>query len=126
MKQYHTVVLGATTRPTRTAFQAITRLVSLGHPVSAIGIREGEVAGVPIQIGEPALEDVHTITLYINPERQKPLYQYMLSLKPKRIIFNPGTENAELVQLAREAGIATEYACTLVMLATDSYAELEA
>lgn len=126
MKQYHTVVLGATTRPTRTAFQAITRLVSLGYPVSAIGIREGEVAGVPIQIGEPALEDVHTITLYINPERQKPLYQYMLSLKPKRIIFNPGTENAELVQLARETGIATEYACTLVMLATDSYAESEA
>ncbi len=125
MENYHTVVLGATTRPTRTAFQAINRLVNQGYPVSAVGIREGEVAGVPIQLGSPALEDVHTVTLYINPQRQQPLYDYILSLEPKRIIFNPGTENAELVKFAREAGIETDYACTLVMLATDSYAEKE-
>lgn len=125
MENFHTLVLGATTRPTRTAYQAITRLVNQGYPVSAVGIREGEVAGVPIQLGSPALENVHTVTLYINPQRQQPLYDYILGLEPKRIIFNPGTENAELVKLAREAGIETDYACTLVMLATDSYAEKE-
>ena len=124
MESYHTVVLGATTRPTRTAYQAITRLVNQGYPVSAVGIREGEVAGVPIQLGNPILENVHTVTLYINAQRQKPLYEYILSLEPKRIIFNPGTENAALVQLAQEAGILTDYACTLVMLATDSYTEV--
>lgn len=122
MSKLHTLVLGATTRPSRIAYQAIVRLVNQGYTVSAVGIREGEVAGVPIQLGSPEIEDVHTITLYLNPQRQQALYDYILGLEPQRIIFNPGTENAELVKLAREAGIETEYACTLVMLATNSYA----
>lgn len=124
MSQLQTLVLGATTNPVRTAYKAIHRLVRSGHPVTAVGIREGEVAGVQIQLGTPILEDVHTVTLYLNPGRQAPLYDYILGLKPKRIIFNPGTENPELVHLAQAAGIETELACTLVMLATDSY-ELE-
>ena len=119
----HTLVLGATTNPGRIAFQAIHRLVVKGYPVSALGIREGEVAGIPIQQGTPDLEDVHTITLYLNPTRQEPYYDYILGLKPKRIIFNPGTENINLMQLAEDAGIETEIACTLVMLATDEYAK---
>lgn len=118
----HTLVLGATTNPTRAAFQAIHRLVSQQIPVSAVGIRDGEVAGIPIQHGEPALEDVHTVTLYLNAQRQQPYYDYILDLAPKRIIFNPGTENIELYQLARAQGIEVENACTLVMLATGDYA----
>jgi predicted CoA-binding protein len=119
----HTLVLGATTNPNRIAFQAIHRLVSQGYPVSAVGIREGEVAGIPIQQGTPDLQDVHTITLYLNPKRQEFYYDYVLGLKPKRIIFNPGTENVNLIQLAEDAGIATEIACTLVMLVTEEYAK---
>ena len=119
----HTLVLGATTNPGRIAFQAIHRLVNKDYPVSAVGIREGEVAGIPIQLGTPDLEDVHTITLYLNPQRQQAYYDYILGLQPQRIIFNPGTENIELMQLAEEAGIATEMACTLVMLATEEYAK---
>ena len=119
----HTLVLGATTNPARIAFQAIHRLVVKGYPVSAVGIREGEVAGIPIQLGTPDLEDIHTITLYLNPTRQEPYYDYILGLKPKRIIFNPGTENIKLMQLAEDAGIEVEIACTLVMLVTDEYAK---
>lgn len=119
----HTLVLGATTNPNRIAFQAIYRLVNQGYPVSAVGIRHGEVAGIPIQQGMPELEDIHTITLYLNPQRQEPYYDYILGLKPKRIIFNPGTENVQLMRLAEEAGIEVEIACTLVMLATREYAK---
>lgn len=118
----HTLVLGATTNPNRVAYIAIHRLVSKGYPVSAVGIREGDVAGIPIQQGMPELENVHTITLYLNPKRQEPYYDYILGLKPKRIIFNPGTENMNLMFLAQEVGIETEVACTLVMLATEEYA----
>lgn len=118
----HTLVLGASTNPQRVAFQAIHRLVNHGHQVSAVGVREGEVAGIPIQHGQPELEDVHTVTLYLNPQRQEQYYDYILSLKPKRIIFNPGTENIELAHLATAADIETEMACTLVMLSTGFYA----
>ena len=123
MSKHHTLVLGASPNPARISYQAIVRLVHQGHPVSAVGVREGSIAGISIQLGTPTLADVHTVTLYLNPKRQEPLYDYILGLKPKRIIFNPGTENAKLVQLAQEAGIETEIACTLVLLATDSYAE---
>ncbi|MEL6658200.1 MAG: CoA-binding protein [Bacteroidota bacterium] len=123
MSKYHTLVLGASPNSARISYQAIVRLVHQGHPVTAIGVREGSVAGVPIQLGTPQISDVHTLTLYLNPKRQEPLYDYIIGLQPKRIIFNPGTENAKLVQLAQAAGIETEIACTLVLLATDSYAE---
>ena len=122
MSDYHTLVLGASTNPARDSHQAVHRLVRAGHTVSAVGLREGEIAGIDIQTGTPELEDVHTITLYLNARRQEPLYDYILGLNPQRIIFNPGTENPELVRLANEAGIEVEIACTLVMLATDSYA----
>lgn len=117
----HTLVLGATTNPSRVAYQAIHRLVAAGYPVTALGIKQGEVAGVPIQHGEPPVEDVHTVTLYLGPARQEPYYDYLLQLAPQRIIFNPGTENPELMQLARNNGIEPEIACTLVMLATATY-----
>ena len=74
-----------------------------------------------IQKGQPQAEEIDTITLYLNPERQKEYYDYILGLQPKRIIFNPGTENFELVRLAKEQGIETEFACTLVMLSVGQY-----
>ena len=87
----------------------------------AVGLREANVFGVDIQKGQPLTEDVDTITLYLNPERQKDYYDYILGLHPKRIIFNPGTENFELVRMAKEKGIEVEIACTLVMLSVGVY-----
>ena len=120
----HTLVLGASTNPSRVSYQAIQRLVRDGFQVSAVGLRAGQVAGITIQQGTPVIYQVHTITLYLNPQRQEPLYEYILSLQPQRIIFNPGTENATLANLARAAGVEVAYACTLVMLATGHYAEV--
>lgn len=117
-----TVVLGATDNPTRYAYKAIHRLKQHGHEVVPVGIRKGEVAGEAIILDkEQEVKDVDTVTLYVGPQNQPPWYDYILSLHPKRIIFNPGTENRELEQLAEDANIETLHHCTLVMLATDSY-----
>jgi uncharacterized protein len=95
--------------------------VRFGHPVINVGIKNGEVAGVPIERPETIHEDVDTITLYVGPHNQLSLYNYILETNPKRIIFNPGTENPELEKMAEEKGIETLYACTLVMLSTGEY-----
>ncbi|MEZ4982619.1 MAG: CoA-binding protein [Saprospiraceae bacterium] len=116
-----TVVLGATTNPTRYAYTAVNTLVRGGHETVPIGIKKGEVAGIEIINDTPDVEGVDTVTLYLGPDRQKEYYHYILSLKPKRIIFNPGTENPELVKLAEEQGIETVFGCTLVMLSIGNY-----
>ena len=116
-----TLVLGASLKPERYSNIAAHRLNNKGHELALVGLREGTIAGTAIQKGMPDLEDIDTVTLYLNPQRQVPYYDYLLSLQPKRIIFNPGTENPELVQLAQAQGIETEIACTLVLLATDVY-----
>ncbi len=116
-----TIVLGASPNPARISNGAVIKLVNQGFDVVPIGNREGQIAGLDILTGQPEVSDVHTITLYLNPKRQEQYYDYILALKPERIIFNPGTENPELVRLAEEKGIETEYACTLVMLALDDY-----
>jgi len=116
-----TLVLGASPNPTRYAHLATRRLKQAGHEVYPVGIRKGEIAGLEIHTDQPQIEGLDTITLYVGPGRQAAYYNYILSLNPKRIIFNPGTENAELMRLAREKGIETEIACTLVMLSTGSY-----
>lgn len=116
-----TVVLGATPNPARYAYLAVMRLHKYGHEVIPVGVRVGSIDGIPIQQGKPALSDVDTVTLYLNPMRQEEYYDYILSLQPKRIIFNPGTENPELERLAQKAGIETEEGCTLVMLSIGSY-----
>ncbi len=115
------IVLGASTNPERTSYTAVQRLKASGHDVFPIGISKGQVHGIEM-LNEPLLiEDTDTVTLYLNPDRQKAYYDYILSLKPKRIIFNPDTENPELAQLAHENDIQVEVACTLVLLATNSY-----
>jgi len=116
-----TVVLGATPNPSRYAFLAVNRLVHHGHEVWPIGIKKGEVAGIKIINDKPPVQNVDTVTLYLNPQNQKQYYEYILGLHPKRIIFNPGTENPELQKLAGEKGIESLEACTLVMLSTGQY-----
>ncbi len=116
-----TVVLGASDNPLRYSYSAVHQLLSKGHEVIPIGNRKGEALGIAIQQGQPALSGVHTITLYLNPVLQKDYYDYILQLRPKRLIFNPGTENAELAMLARQHGIEVEMGCTLVMLAVGNY-----
>lgn len=116
-----TLVLGATTNPSRYGYIATNRLKRYDHEVIPLGIRTGEIDGTPILLGKPVLENIDTVTLYLNSKRQEEYYDYILSLKPKRIIFNPGTENPELVRLAKENNIEVEIACTLVMLSLGSY-----
>ena len=116
-----TLILGATPNAGRYAYLAANRLVKSGHSIVNVGIKTGEVAGVPIEKPEAIHADIDTITLYVGPMNQPPLYDYILQTHPKRIIFNPGTENSELRKLANDEGIETEYACTLVMLSVGQY-----
>lgn len=116
-----TLVLGASSNPSRYSYLALNRLLNAGHTVEAIGKKEETVAGVHIQKEPQPLTDINTVTLYLNPLNQKPYYDYILSLHPKRIIFNPGAENTELEELAQQHNIATMEACTLVLLATGQY-----
>ena len=121
MSSKKTLVLGASQNPGRYSNMAVNKLAAYRHPVVAIGQRQGKIGNVDIQTGQPLQDEVDTVTLYLNPTNQKPFYDYILSLNPKRIIFNPGTENDELETLARNKGIETMEACTLVMLSTGQY-----
>ena len=121
MADKKTIVLGATPNPGRYAYLAANRLVNQGHPIVNVGIKAGEVAGVPIEKPETIHTDIDTITLYVGTPNQPPLYDYILNTKPRRIIFNPGTENTELQRMANAKGIETEYACTLVLLSIGEY-----
>ena len=111
-----TIVIGASPKPERYSYKAVTLLNRYKQPVIALGIRKGNINGIEIIMGRPHVENIHTVTLYIGPDRQIDYYDYILSLKPKRIIFNPGTENPELIELAQENNIETVKNCTLVML----------
>ena len=116
-----TLVLGASDNPDRYSNKAIIKLLSKGQEVIAIGKKSGNVGGVNINTQPVPSNDVETVTLYLNPLHQQPYYDYILSLKPKRIIFNPGAENEDLERLAAIAGINVLEACTLVMLSTGQY-----
>lgn len=116
-----TLVVGVSPGADAFANKAVRRLKEAGHDVIALGLREGESDGVSVVTGKPELFGIHTITLYINPDRQGPMISYLLSLSPKRIIFNPGAENPEFVARARRHGIQTVSDCTLVMLAGERY-----
>ena len=117
----NTLIIGATPNPTRYAYRAAQMLKAKGHTIVNVGIRSGEVAGVAIERPAEIHEDVHTITLYIGPAVQPEYYDYIIKTEPKRVIFNPGTENEELEDLLKSHGIEPVEACTLVMLATGQY-----
>ncbi len=116
-----TLILGASTNSDRYAYLAAQRLTQQGHPIINVGIKSGEVAGVAIEPADIIHSDIDTLTLYIGPANQAAYYDYILKTRPHRIVFNPGTENPELEQLANAAGIETIEACTLVMLSTGQY-----
>ena len=116
-----TLVLGASENPARYSYLALRKLQAHQHPVIAVGKKEGVIHGITIHKQQVQEEGVDTITLYLNPQNQKQYYNYILGLHPKRIIFNPGTENDELIQLAEEHNIEPVLGCTLVMLSTGQY-----
>jgi len=121
MKNKKTVVIGASTKPEKYAYLAIMKLVENGHSVLAIGQNSGEVAGIKIQTKAIPLKNIDTVTIYLNPTRQRDYYNYIVEAKPKRVIFNPGTENPEFYQLLQLNNIKVEVACTLVLLTTNQY-----
>lgn len=116
-----TLVLGASLNPQRYSNIATKRLLQAGHETIPMGIQEGVIEGISIIGAREQLTDLDTITLYLNPQRQEAYYDYIIALKPKRIIFNPGTENPALAKMAREHNIEVQFACTLVLLSTDQY-----
>jgi uncharacterized protein len=116
-----TLVLGASDNPSRYSYLAIKRLRNLGHTVVAVGRKNTKVADVIIETEQLKFDNIDTVTLYLNPQHQQEYYNYILSLNPKRIIFNPGAENDELAALAKQKGIQPLEACTLVMLSTNQY-----
>lgn len=115
------LVIGATTNPDRYGNIAVKRLLNANQNVKAIGNKNGEINGIKIETEKIHFEDIDTVTLYINPVRQKEYYDYIISLKPRRVIFNPGTENLEFYELLQQNDIEVEVACTLVLLATNQY-----
>lgn len=116
-----TLVFGASLKPERYSNLAIHRLINNGFTVKAFGMKKGEVAGITINTELMPYKDIGTVTLYINPERQKGYYDYIIALKPNRVIFNPGTENPEFYNLLKQNNIHFEVACTLVLLSTGQY-----
>ncbi|HEV7230501.1 MAG TPA: CoA-binding protein [Bacteroidia bacterium] len=116
-----TLIIGASTNPERYSYRALHQLKQHGHPVLAIGLKEANLDGVHIETGHPAYSNVDTVTLYVAPEHQKDYYSYILGLHPKRIIFNPGTENPEFLAMAEKQGIEAVEACTLVMLSIGNF-----
>ncbi len=121
MTSKHTLVLGASTNPNRYSFLAANKLSSFNHPITLVGIKDGNVIGAPILHSIPSEIKVDTVTVYLSARNQTGYYNDLIQLKPKRIIFNPGAENPELEKLATENGIKVENACTLVMLSTGQY-----
>jgi hypothetical protein len=116
-----TLVLGASLKPNRYSNYAIQRLVENKIDVVAFGLKKGVVSGVEIDTKLFNDESIHTVTLYLNPTRQKEYYDYVVALKPERVIFNPGTENPEFYKILKDNNIFFEIACTLVLLSTNQY-----
>ena len=116
-----TVVIGASENIERYSNRAVRQLIKHKIQVAAVGLKAGEIEGIKIQTGFPKIENVDTVTLYVGPQHQAQYYDYILSLKPERVIFNPGTENPEFEEKIKKAGIEILEACTLVMLSTGNY-----
>ncbi len=121
MQQKKTLVLGASENPERYSNLAVKKLLANQHPVVAVGKKKGIINGVQIENEKIPFENIDTVTLYLNPVHQQAYYDYIFSLHPKRIIFNPGAENEEFAALAQQKGIKAQEACTLVLLSTSQY-----
>jgi len=115
------MVIGASPNPERYSYKATALLVEHGIEVVALGIRKGKIGDEDIILDRPSFNDIHTVTLYVGPKHQEPWLDYLASLKPERIIFNPGTENPKARAYFATHRIFTEEACTLVLLQTKQY-----
>lgn len=116
-----TLVIGASENPERYSNKAIRALLSHNHEVIALGLKKGSVSGVGFHTEKIQFDAIDTVTLYVGPQNQAEYYSYIIGLKPRRVIFNPGTENPEFIAKLEAAGIYPEIACTLVLLATGQY-----
>ena len=116
-----TVIIGASPNPERYSYKATVRLKKAGNTIYPVGLKEGKIEEESILTGFPRLGDVHTVTIYVGPKNQAYWADYIMELSPKRIIFNPGAENAELAAIAAKKGIECLEACTLVMLSIGNY-----
>jgi uncharacterized protein len=116
-----TVVIGASENPERYSNMAVQKLIKYGHPTKAIGVKNGHIGNTLIQTQLEVFENVDTVTLYVGPNNQNGYFNYIVSLQPKRVIFNPGTENDELQALLTQHNIFFIEACTLVMLGNGLY-----
>lgn len=116
-----TLVIGASEKPERYSYKAIKRLVEHGHNVKALSLRPGQVDNVDFDVENIAYTGIDTVTMYVGPKNQNPYFDYIESLKPRRVIFNPGTENPEFYKRLKNEDIEVLEACTLVLLATDQY-----
>ncbi len=116
-----TLVIGASTNKERYSYKAIHSLVDKSHQVVAIGVKKGMAFDIPIETEKVAFHGIDTVTIYLNPKRQQEYFDYILSLQPRRVIFNPGTENPEFYKILDANNIQYEVACTLVLLATNQY-----
>jgi predicted CoA-binding protein len=121
MKNKKTLVIGASTNPERYSYKAIKMLLEKKQSVVAIGQKTGLIDTVNIYTKMIPLSQIDTVTLYLNPTRQRDYYNYIIENKPKRVIFNPGTENPEFYQLLQLNNIKYEEACTLVLLSSNQY-----
>ena len=121
MNPVKTLVMGASTNPGRYAYRAMKMLQRYGHPVVAVGKKEEDLDGLKIHKEHVQFDDLDTVTLYLNPMNQQQYYDYIVGLKPRRVIFNPGTENPALYSILKENNIEIEVACTLVMLSINQY-----
>lgn len=121
MTQKNTLVFGASLNPKRYSNMAMCRLSSNAIEVKAFGLKNGMVSGIEIDTDLQPYQNIHTVTLYVNPKRQEAYYDYIISLKPNRVLFNPGTENPVFYKLLDQASIRYEIACTLVLLSTNQY-----
>ena len=121
MEHKKTLVLGASPNPVRFSYKAVKSLLRHDQEVVAVGFREGLIEEQPILVGMPHIEDVHTVSVYIGSSRQTEYYDYIFSLKPKRVIFNPGTVNPDFMMKLKREGIEPIGQCMLVMLNEGTY-----
>ena len=111
-----TLVIGGSLKPERYSNKAIRKLLAYEHEVFSIGLRKGDVDGVKIETGLPEFKDVDTVTMYLGESRQSEYFDYIIQLKPQRVIFNPGAENHEFTKALKKNNIEVIEHCTLVML----------
>ncbi len=121
LKNEITLVLGASENPERYSNKAANRLLEKGYKIKLLGLKAGKIGTEIIKTGFPIFSNINTVTLYVGPQNQSNFYEYIVGLKPKRVIFNPGTENPEFYELLKKENILAEEACTLVLLSLNQF-----